>query len=70
MQTINKESELMMKKEITQWEYEGFTIERGAFGYYVIDWDYTDEQVCNGGQPFKKLHEAENYILKLRWAYG
>jgi len=50
-----------MKK--TKWEYLGLIIEKGVFGFYVIDWDYECETVLNSGMPFKTRNEAELFIL-------
>lgn len=47
-----------------RWNYEGYTIEKGAAGFYVLDWDYEgDGETLNGGMPFKTRHEAERFIL-------
>ncbi len=55
-----------MRKPKTQVEYMGYIIEKGAAGFYVIDWDYEgDGATLNGGMPFKSLWEAESYIRGL-----
>lgn len=42
----------------TKVQYLGFLIERGAFGWYVLDWDYETETV---------IHLAKNKTAAMNW---
>ena len=40
--------------------YDSYLIERGALGYYVLDWDWEAERDIAG--PFKSIEQAKRWV--------
>ena len=45
-----------------QVEFEGYLIERGAGGFWVIDWDYESEETV---ALCRTLDDARSWILEM-----
>ena len=46
-----------------QQRIDGHLIEKGVFGWYVLDWDYEHERVISG--PFKTKAKAIDWVIRL-----